>query len=86
MHERDRQGQKDRRGSSCSGLRVLDCPRSRLCDLGRHLPLPFFFGSFESSVVSSVGFLFGQPVGRGHACSQYRHCLSSVGQALNQLG
>lgn len=45
-------------------------------------PLPFFFGSFESSIVSLVGFLLGQPVEGGHACSQYRHCLPSVGQAL----
>lgn len=34
--------------------------------MGRPCPLPFFFGSFESSVVSLVGFLFGQPVERGH--------------------
>lgn len=58
------------------------CPRSRPYDLGMPCPLPFFFGSFEFSVVSSVGFLFRQPVGGGHACSQYRHCLPSMGQAL----
>lgn len=43
---------------------VPGCPRSRLCDLGRPCPLAFFFGSFEFSIVSSVGFLCGQPIER----------------------
>lgn len=66
---------------------VPGCPRSRLCAVGTPCPLPFFFGSFEFSIVSSVGFLCGQPIERARLLPvQALPFLRGLGLELARMG